>query len=95
MSVQNTIQWYDANAGERALRYEAVRPDAVHGWFADLLRSTASDDFDVLLNSGHTVAHDLSMVFDLMKVLISARPTRSVSAYCGNACWLPMSTSKT
>jgi hypothetical protein len=36
-SIQNTIQWYDAHSGDLAPLYEALRPDAVHGWLADLM----------------------------------------------------------
>jgi SAM-dependent methyltransferase len=37
MSVQNTIQWYDAKARDIAPLYEKAATEALHRWFSDLL----------------------------------------------------------
>src|SRR3954454_23564265 len=48
--------WYDAHAGELASSYEAVDPEQLHSWFADLLPTAPSLVLDVGAGTGRDAA---------------------------------------
>ena len=71
-SIQNTIQWYDAHAGDLAPLYEALRPDAVHGWLADLMPAAPGLVIDIGAGTGRDAAWFASKGFEVMAVEPSA-----------------------
>ena len=50
--MSDEIAWYDAHAETLADRYEAVSPERLHGWLADLLPSRPAAVLDVGAGSG-------------------------------------------
>ena len=54
--MSDEIAWYDAHAETLADRYEAVSPERLHGWLADLLPSQPAAILDVGAGSGRDAA---------------------------------------
>lgn len=50
------MSWYDANASEVAARYEALDPEGLHAWMADLLPGEPSLVVDVGAGTGRDAA---------------------------------------
>ena len=50
------MSWYDVNAAEVAVRYEALDPQELHAWMADLLPGESSLVVDVGAGSGRDAA---------------------------------------
>ena len=50
------MNWYDANTAEVAARYEALHPQELHAWMADLLPSESSLVVDVGAGTGRDAA---------------------------------------
>ncbi len=67
-SVQNTVQWYDANAGELASRYEGMRPEDVHSWIVDLLPEAPGLVIDIGAGTGRDAAWFVSKGFEVVAV---------------------------
>ena len=51
-----SVGWYDARASDLAAAYEAVDPDRLHAWLADLLPAEPGLVLDVGAGSGRDAA---------------------------------------
>lgn len=56
MTIDQTIAWYDRNAGSIAEQYESLQPDGLHGWFAHLLPEAPGLVIEVGAGSGRDAA---------------------------------------
>jgi len=54
--MKTSISWYDEHAEELAVQYEALSPESVHGWFADLLPIGRALALDVGAGTGRDAA---------------------------------------
>ncbi len=80
MSIQDTIHWYDKHAGDLAPRYEAVSPDVVHGWVADLLPEAPGLVIDIGAGTGRDAAWFAAKGFEVVAV----EPSTEMQAEAGS-----------
>jgi hypothetical protein len=59
VTIDQTIAWYDRNAGLIAEQYESLQPDVLQGWFAHLLPEAPGLIIDVSLNGAKRVGWPL------------------------------------
>jgi protein-L-isoaspartate O-methyltransferase len=70
--MNNAISWYDHHAKELAIQYEAMPPDSVHGWVADLLPEGKALVLDVGAGTGRDAAWLARRGFEVVAVEPSA-----------------------
>src|SRR3954447_16738923 len=80
-----TGTWYDAHAGELAPSYEAIDPEQLHSWFADLLPAAPSLVLDVGAGTGRDAAWLASKGHNVVAVEPSARMRGEADARHGGA----------
>ena len=70
--MKTAISWYDEHAKELAVQYEALSPESVHGWAADLLPQGNALALDVGAGTGRDAAWLTSRGYEVVAVEPSA-----------------------
>lgn len=70
--MKTAISWYDEHAKELSVQYEALSPESVHGWAADLLPQGNALALDVGAGTGRDAAWLTSRGYEVVAVEPSA-----------------------
>jgi protein-L-isoaspartate O-methyltransferase len=68
------MSWYDAQAATLVPRYKAVRPEALHAWWRDLLPEASA----ALLDLGAGSGRDAAWLASLGHAVVAAEPSTAM-----------------